>query len=215
MLEINGSLPALLHCEPPPMSGDWVEEVAAAHRPLCPAAAAPATVAALGGTEVGARTMKVTCTPGETFMLGVAAGGKVTIRAPGEQVVFSPLHPTWVHLVYPASADLTLAQFGLATPATLEVELASGSVWHSRATPSGRLAPPILRPPAAQTRVEPPGPASRPTRGPHRPPSRRVLDDLIRAHDQTPPLTLGRHPRTQSHSRLKRWGEEPSCSHAT
>ena len=128
MMDVLGPLPALRQCEPPPMSGDWVEEVAAVHRPLCPAAAAPATVTALGGAEVGTRTLRVTCRPGETFMLGVAAGGKVTIRAPGEQVLLNPLHPTWLHVVYPANAELMLAQFGLSTPATLEVELASGSV---------------------------------------------------------------------------------------
>ena len=120
-------------------------------------------------------------------MLGVAAGGKVVINAPGEKVLFNPLHPTWLHVVYPASADLMLAQFGLGTTASLEIEMASGSVWHSRASPSGRLAPPILRPPSTQAPTGPLGPASQPARGPHRPPSRRLLDDLIRAHDQTVP----------------------------
>ena len=114
------------------------------------------------------------------------------MHAPGELIEYHPIDPTWIHFVHPTHSVVALASFALDPTITIKIEAASGPVWiWSRPTTPG-TAPQLIRPPAAwnsdATRRRASEAPAGPRAGPHRPPSRQTLDDLLRALDPTPPV---------------------------
>ena len=57
------------------------------------------------------------------MIVGIAAGGTVSVCAPGEYIKYHPVHPTWLHFVYPTAAAETLATCSVTTSISIELEL--------------------------------------------------------------------------------------------
>ncbi|CAK0828452.1 unnamed protein product, partial [Prorocentrum cordatum] len=75
--------------------------------------------------------------PGELLLVRVAAGSRLRLRAPGEELSWTPTLPAWIAVVHPAEADGRAAAHQLDGFLHGDVELADGPVWVARRPPSG------------------------------------------------------------------------------